>query len=72
MEECYTGADVMERSCAVARGKDINMARLRASGVSVGPVLFFFFGWAFPWPLVLGLPPGAAMPIVLFFPPGII
>jgi hypothetical protein len=24
MEACYGGADVMERSCAVARGKDIN------------------------------------------------
>jgi hypothetical protein len=25
MEACYGGADVMERSCAMARGKDINM-----------------------------------------------
>jgi hypothetical protein len=24
MEACYGGTDVMERSCAVARGKDIN------------------------------------------------
>jgi hypothetical protein len=24
MEACYGGADVMERSCAVARGIDIN------------------------------------------------
>jgi hypothetical protein len=24
MEACYGGADVMERSCAMARGKDIN------------------------------------------------
>ena len=24
-EACYGGADVMERSCAVARGKDINI-----------------------------------------------
>jgi hypothetical protein len=23
-EACYGGTDVMERSCAVARGKDIN------------------------------------------------
>jgi hypothetical protein len=23
-EACYEGTDVMERSCAVARGKDIN------------------------------------------------
>jgi hypothetical protein len=26
MEPCYGGADVMERSCAMARGKDINTA----------------------------------------------
>jgi hypothetical protein len=26
MEACYGGTDVMERSCAVARGIDINMA----------------------------------------------
>jgi hypothetical protein len=25
MEACYGGTDVMERSCAVARGIDINM-----------------------------------------------
>jgi hypothetical protein len=25
-EPCYGGTDVMERSCAVARGKDINKA----------------------------------------------
>ena len=25
MEACYGGTDVMERSCAVARGKDINI-----------------------------------------------
>jgi len=25
MEACYGGTDVMERSCAVARGKDTNM-----------------------------------------------
>jgi hypothetical protein len=25
MEACYGGTDVMERSCAMARGKDINM-----------------------------------------------
>jgi hypothetical protein len=25
MEACYGGTDVMERSCAAARGKDINM-----------------------------------------------
>jgi hypothetical protein len=24
MEACYGGTDVMERSCAMARGKDIN------------------------------------------------
>jgi hypothetical protein len=24
-EACYEGTDVMERSCAVARGKDINI-----------------------------------------------
>jgi hypothetical protein len=24
MEACYGGADVMERSCTMARGKDIN------------------------------------------------
>ena len=28
MEACYGGTDVMERSCAVARGIDINI-RLR-------------------------------------------
>ena len=26
MEACYGGTDVMERSCAVARGIDINSA----------------------------------------------
>jgi hypothetical protein len=28
MEACYGGTDVMERSCAVARGIDINMLML--------------------------------------------
>jgi hypothetical protein len=28
MEACYGGTDVMERSCAVARGKDINTSVL--------------------------------------------
>jgi hypothetical protein len=27
MEACYGGTDVMERSCAVARGIDINRGR---------------------------------------------
>ena len=27
---CYGGTDVMERSCAVARGKDINTPAARA------------------------------------------
>jgi hypothetical protein len=30
MEACYGGTDVMERSCAVARGIDINMLSLCA------------------------------------------
>jgi hypothetical protein len=29
MEECYGGTDVMERSCAVARGIDINTPAAR-------------------------------------------
>jgi hypothetical protein len=28
MEACYGGTDVMERSCAVARGIDISTVRL--------------------------------------------
>jgi hypothetical protein len=30
MEACYGGADVMERSCAVARGIDTNIRQLSA------------------------------------------
>jgi hypothetical protein len=30
MEACYGGTDVMERSCAVARGIDINTCVLRS------------------------------------------
>jgi hypothetical protein len=33
-EACYGGADVKERSCAVARGKDINI-------MQYGYVLYF-------------------------------
>jgi hypothetical protein len=29
MEACYGGTDVMERSCAVAQGIDINIFRFR-------------------------------------------
>jgi hypothetical protein len=29
MEACYGGTDVMERSCAVARGIDINISALK-------------------------------------------
>jgi hypothetical protein len=34
MEACYGGTDVMERSCAMARGKDINRlaATVRCNG----------------------------------------
>jgi hypothetical protein len=31
MEPCYGGMDVMERPCAVARGKDINTDGLYCS-----------------------------------------
>jgi hypothetical protein len=31
MEACYGGTDVMERSCAVARGIDINNSTVRHS-----------------------------------------
>ena len=33
MEACYGGTDVMERSCAVARGIDINTPAARAFSV---------------------------------------
>ena len=34
MEACYGGTDVMERSCAVARGKDINSKAYSAGGLT--------------------------------------
>jgi hypothetical protein len=42
MEACYGGTDVMERSCAVARGIDINNTPDTGAGVwmcSFSPVL---------------------------------
>ena len=36
MEACYGGTDVMERSCAVARGKDTNMTIHHTMHVRVG------------------------------------
>jgi hypothetical protein len=41
MEACYGGTDVMERSCAVARGIDINsisVRLLRSCGARWSPV----------------------------------
>jgi hypothetical protein len=35
-EACYGGTDVMERSCAVARGKDINSAQAGGWGPNTG------------------------------------
>jgi hypothetical protein len=32
MEACYGGTDVIERSCAMARGKDINTTVPTAAG----------------------------------------
>jgi hypothetical protein len=37
MEACYGGTDVMERSCAVARGIDINSAYKKSVGTSRKP-----------------------------------
>jgi hypothetical protein len=34
MEACYGGTDVMERSCAVARGKDINNNTYTGNAIS--------------------------------------
>jgi hypothetical protein len=36
MEACYGGADVMERPCAMARGKDINNAHARHLRLELG------------------------------------
>ena len=36
MEACYGGTDVMERSCAVARGKDTNMTIHYTMHIRVG------------------------------------
>jgi hypothetical protein len=47
MEACYGGTDVMERSCAVARGIDINMAALGPSfPLSTSPGSGFAEFWA--------------------------
>jgi hypothetical protein len=35
MEACYGGTDVMERSCAVARGIDINTLPTSTSGYHI-------------------------------------
>ena len=35
-EACYGGTDVMGRSCAVARGKDINSAQAGGWGPNTG------------------------------------
>jgi hypothetical protein len=54
MEACYGGTDVMERSCAVARGIDINN-----SDVGVGVFDWFYFssasGSELPGGVCLGL-----------------
>jgi hypothetical protein len=39
MEACYGGTDVMERSCAVARGIDINTVVVRSAGTPSGEEL---------------------------------
>jgi hypothetical protein len=39
MEACYGGTDVMERSCAVARGIDINIELSRSSNGFFKPLL---------------------------------
>jgi hypothetical protein len=50
MEACYGGTDVMERSCAVARGIDINNAPLVGSRYSyvLVTVAYRTLGYASP------------------------
>jgi hypothetical protein len=44
MEACYGGTDVMERSCAVARGIDINIHRHRAwSSIMLHCILCYLY-----------------------------
>jgi hypothetical protein len=49
METCYGGTDVMERSCAMARGKDINKCQLTVKDSHTGieplvPTALFWCG----------------------------
>jgi hypothetical protein len=43
MEACYRGTDVMERSCAVARGIDINNNDSDLDRVATPGVFFAYF-----------------------------
>jgi hypothetical protein len=45
MEACYGGMDLMERSCAVARGKDINISHPHSSGPP-GVFCIYFYNHA--------------------------
>ena len=54
MEACYGGTGVMERPCAVARGKDINIPS-RASALKLparAKYLDLYVPLGFPWLLV--------------------
>jgi hypothetical protein len=42
MEACYGGTDVMERSCAVARGIDINIFMAVTTGLIVAAIFLVF------------------------------